>query len=150
MMVGEGASKQRLKEKANQMELQNVRFFPLVPYEELNELLNCASIHLVLQKKGATDLVMPSKLGGILAAGGFVIVGTDGASDLHDLIETNQIGKCIPPEDETALEKGILECIKADKQTYKDNARNFAMMNLSKEGVLYRFNQNIQRLSLEK
>jgi len=39
------------------------------PAERLGELLTCADIHLLPQRADAADLVMPSKLTGMLASG---------------------------------------------------------------------------------
>ena len=49
--------------------LDNVRFLPLQPFERLPELLGTADIHLLPQKAEAADLVLPSKLTGMLASG---------------------------------------------------------------------------------
>jgi colanic acid biosynthesis glycosyl transferase WcaI len=46
--------------------LANVDFLPLQPEEALCELLNLADLHLLPQSRGASDLVLPSKLGGPL------------------------------------------------------------------------------------
>src|SRR5690606_40144369 len=74
VICGSGGARGRLESLAAQAGLRQVRFFPLQPYEKLSALLASADIHLVLQKKSATDLVMPSKLTSILAAGGFSMV----------------------------------------------------------------------------
>ena len=51
----------------------NVTMLPLQPYDRLNDLLNAADIHLLPQRPDAADLVMPSKLTGMLASGRPVI-----------------------------------------------------------------------------
>lgn len=48
--------------------IDNLEFLPLQPVEKLDELLNLADIHVLPQKAGAADLVMPSKLTGMLAS----------------------------------------------------------------------------------
>jgi colanic acid biosynthesis glycosyl transferase WcaI len=48
--------------------LSNVRFLDLQPAERLSELLAMADIHLLPQRADAADLVMPSKLTGMLAS----------------------------------------------------------------------------------
>ena len=50
-------------------ELPNVKLLPLQPAEKLNDLLNLADIHLLPQRADVADLVMPSKLTGMLASG---------------------------------------------------------------------------------
>lgn len=50
-------------------ERTNVRFLPLQPQDKLAELLGTADIHLLPQRPEAADLVLPSKLTGMLASG---------------------------------------------------------------------------------
>ncbi|HEY4135423.1 MAG TPA: glycosyltransferase WbuB, partial [Alphaproteobacteria bacterium] len=73
VLCGEGAARQRLEEGARG--LANVRFLPLQPLERLGDLLNLADVHLLPQRADAADLVMPSKLGGMLATGRPVVAG---------------------------------------------------------------------------
>lgn len=71
LMVGTGAALCRLQAAAQG--LPNMVWWPLQPLHRLNELLNAADIHLLPQRGDAADLVMPSKLGGMLASGRLVI-----------------------------------------------------------------------------
>ena len=102
-IVGEGAVKQQLLKLSQELGLQNVRFAPLVPKAELGQLLNMADLHVILQKKGATDLVMPSKLSSILACGGIPLVGAEAGSGLRQEVERYRMGVCTEPEDAAAL-----------------------------------------------
>jgi colanic acid biosynthesis glycosyl transferase WcaI len=103
LLVGTGPERAALELSAKG--LRNVKFFPLQPEERLNELLNLADIHLLPQKLAATDLVMPSKLGGILAAGKPVIATVEPNSQIALTIDT--AGIITPPEDATALADAI-------------------------------------------
>lgn len=51
----------------------NVRFLDLQPTERLTELFGTANVHLLPQRAEAADLVLPSKLTGMLASGRPVI-----------------------------------------------------------------------------
>lgn len=57
-----------------QRSLMNVKFYPLQSYELLPALLRLADCHLVIQRRGAADAVLPSKLTNILAAGGMPLL----------------------------------------------------------------------------
>ena len=70
MIVGQGGGKARLEKMASERGLTNVKFFPLQSYEALPALLKMGDCHLVVQKRGAADAVLPSKLTNILAVGG--------------------------------------------------------------------------------
>jgi colanic acid biosynthesis glycosyl transferase WcaI len=66
LLAGDGPMRQRLERAATG--LGNVRFLRLQPADRFNELLNAADIHLLPQRADAADLVMPSKLGAMLAS----------------------------------------------------------------------------------
>ena len=67
LLCGDGAARKRLQAEAEN--LDNVLWLPLQPSEKLNELLNMADIHLLPQRADVADLVIPSKLTGMLASG---------------------------------------------------------------------------------
>ncbi len=68
-----------------ELDLKNVLFKPLQPYELLPALLNIADCHLVVQKKGAADAVLPSKLTNILAIGGNSVITAEESTELGQL-----------------------------------------------------------------
>lgn len=150
LIVGEGNAKKRLKEIAEEKQLQNVRFAPLVPAAELAQLLNMADLHLVLQKKGATDLVMPSKLGNILSCGGVALIASDKESDLRKLSESYQFGINAEPEDASSLLSTIELFFSLQSSHYSQHARHYALQNLNKDHILHAFNGQLNHLVHEK
>lgn len=108
LVVGEGAGKARLQELAQQRNLSNVVFAPLQPYEDLPALLASADCHLVIQKRGAADAVLPSKLTNILAVGGNALITADPETSLGVLCtEYPGIAALVEPESVDALINGI-------------------------------------------
>ena len=71
IICGDGAAREMLEKSADG--LQNIQFLGLQPLEKLNQLLNTADIHILPQRADAADLVMPSKLLGMMASGRAVI-----------------------------------------------------------------------------
>ncbi|MBX3256832.1 MAG: WcaI family glycosyltransferase [Chitinophagaceae bacterium] len=136
IIVGSGGAEAKLKELAGVVNLPNVKFFPLQPYEKLPALLATADLHLVLQKKSASDLVMPSKITGILAAGGVPIVTAGAGTTLYQLIEEHNMGILVEPENAKALAAGIMDALESDLSLLKNNARQYAEQHLSKEVIL--------------
>lgn len=65
--------------------LCNVRFLDLQPASNLNALLNMADIHLLPQRRGAADLVMPSKLAGMLASGRPVVAAAVAGTEIASI-----------------------------------------------------------------
>jgi colanic acid biosynthesis glycosyl transferase WcaI len=86
--------------------LTNVSFLPLQPEPLLCELLNLADLHVLPQEPAAADLMLPSKLGGMLASGKRLVVMADPGTELHDVLEGTAI--LVPPGDPAALAKAIL------------------------------------------
>jgi colanic acid biosynthesis glycosyl transferase WcaI len=71
VVCGNGPNRARLEELASG--LPNIMFFDLQPRERLHDLLALATVHLLPQIAEAADLVLPSKLGNMLASGRPVI-----------------------------------------------------------------------------
>ena len=108
LVVGEGAGKARLLELSHQRNLKNVVFAPLQPYDDLPALLASADCHLVIQKRGAADAVLPSKLTNILAVGGNAVITADPDTSLGLLCsEYSGIATLVEPESVEALINGI-------------------------------------------
>lgn len=108
LIVGEGAGKSRLQAQVNAAGLSNIIFAPLQSYEDLPALLASASCHLVIQKRGAADAVLPSKLTNILAASGNAVITADANTSLGDLCnDFPGVAVCVEPESSTALIAGI-------------------------------------------
>jgi colanic acid biosynthesis glycosyl transferase WcaI len=85
IMCGSGAALERLKILAK--ELKNILWLPLQPFEHLNEFLNVADIHLLPQQSGVADLVMPSKLTGMLASGKPIIATADVDTQVEKVVK---------------------------------------------------------------
>jgi colanic acid biosynthesis glycosyl transferase WcaI len=85
--------------------LPNVRFLPFQPLERLGDLLGLADVHLLPQRADAAEMVMPSKLTGMLASGrpvvGMAVVGTE----LADVVQS--CGVVVAHGDVTAFTQAI-------------------------------------------
>ena len=85
--------------------LPNVHFLPLQPEERLCELLNLANLHVLPQSRGAADLVLPSKLGGMLASGKPVLATADAGTELFEVLSGTAI--LVPAGDSVAMAREI-------------------------------------------
>lgn len=99
VIAGEGPEKQRLIR--DYADLSNVRFLPLQPEARLCELLNLANLHVLPQLQGAADLVLPSKLGGMLASGKPVLATADAGTELFEVLRGTAI--LVPAGDSGAV-----------------------------------------------
>lgn len=135
VLCGDGAARQRLQAAAQGCE--NVRFLPLQPADKYNELLNAADIHLLPQRPGAADLVMPSKLSAILAAGGVLVACASPGTEIADVV-LDAGGVLSEPDDSAALARIILELSDdaGRRKSICTKARAYAVEHLSRDLVL--------------
>jgi colanic acid biosynthesis glycosyl transferase WcaI len=103
ILCGEGPYRAELQ--AGAAELGNFRFLDLQPEQRLAELLNTADIHLIPQRAEAADLVLPSKLGGILASGRPVVAMATPGTGLAD--ESEGAGLLTAPGNAHALAEAV-------------------------------------------
>ncbi len=123
-----------------------LKLLPLQPPERHNDLLNLADIHLLPERPEAADLVMPSKLGGMLASGRPVVaaVRPDGAI----AAAMAGAGVLTPPGDARALAAAICE-LSADpgrRAGFGAEARRLAERDWDREAILIRFEADLERL----
>ena len=138
LIVGQGAGQARLLQRAHSEGLHNVVFAPLQAYEDLPALLASADVHLVIQKRGAADSVLPSKLTNILAVGGNAIITADPDTTLGRLCDEHPgIAVRVEPESVSALNAGIERVLALPVRNRV--ALNYAADFLDKERVLQRF-----------
>ncbi|UYM55176.1 colanic acid biosynthesis fucosyltransferase WcaI [Leclercia adecarboxylata] len=143
VIVGQGGGKARLQKMAQERGLQNITFLPLQPYEALPALLKMADCHLVVQKRGAADAVLPSKLTNILAVGGNAVITAEAHTELGQLCDTLPgIAVCVEPESVSALVGGIEQALNMPKENAI--ARDYAERTLEKENVLNQFIADIR------
>ena len=103
--VGEGADKQRLRDRVAELGLRNVTLRPGIPHERVPALLAAADICLVpLRDVPLFSSFIPSKLFEYLAAGR-PVVGAVAGEAAQILREAG--AQVVPPADSTALARAI-------------------------------------------
>ncbi len=143
MIVGQGGGKARLESMVSERGLNNVMFFPLQSYDALPALLKMADCHLVVQKRGAADAVLPSKLTNILAVGGNAVITAEPETELGQLCNiVPGIAVCVEPESVNALVCGIQRALRMPK--VNTVARDYAERTLDKDNVLSQFIADIR------
>lgn len=144
VLCGDGAVRERLQQKY--AGLPNVMWLPLQPLARLNDLLNMANIHLLPQRSGAEDLVMPSKLTGMLASGRPVVAtATKGTQIAEVLLDC---GLLVEPDNVEQYSRAILGLARDAVRCAKlgAHAREYALGHWAIERVLQRFNNQLKGL----
>ncbi|MDY6944037.1 MAG: WcaI family glycosyltransferase [Pseudomonadota bacterium] len=144
VIAGAGSARERLKDQTS--DLPNVRWLPLQPLERLNDLLSLADIHLLPQRADAADLVMPSKLTGMLASGRPVVATVTPETQVGRIVET--CGILAAPGDTTALTEAIaaLAADTVKRRRLGNAARAYAERNLDRDAIMNRFSETAMTL----
>lgn len=145
VIVGDGAGKKKLVELARRKKLGNIKFFPLQPFDLLPSILGAADCHLVVQRKGVADAVLPSKLTNILAVGGNAVITAEEETELGVLCEQYEgIAVRVEPESIDELVKGINIAVGCSKPN--PVAMGYAKKFIDKEQVLESFERSLLEL----
>lgn len=129
--------------------LPNVQFMDLQPLERLGELLAMADIHLLPQRADVADLVMPSKLTGMLASGRPVVATAHVDTELAKVVVA--CGLVVQPEQPQDFADAINSLVQDAGLRAKLGAagRACAEANLDRDVVLLRFETELVKLGSE-
>jgi colanic acid biosynthesis glycosyl transferase WcaI len=134
VVCGDGVMKPQLQSAA--ADLPNIRFMPLQPSGRVSDLLGMADIHLLPQSPDAADLVLPSKLSGMLASGRPVIATCRAHTEISEIVAN--CGLVVAPENSMELARAIIRL--ADDPEARSqlgrHARTFAEENFERDAVL--------------
>lgn len=145
VFCGNGAGRVDLMQRC--AGLPNVHFLELQPIERLNELLAMADVHLLPQRADAADLVMPSKLTGMLASGRPVLATAHPGTELAFVVQG--CGVVVPPEDPSAMALAM-QALAADSRLRTQlgaAGRAYALAHMDREAVLQRFESDLMALA---
>ena len=148
-VAGEGAARDRIKLQAQELRLDNLTFLPLQSNSRLPLLLAAADLHLVVQRQKAADLVMPSKLTNIMAAGRPFIATAGEATELARVTTESRAGLVVPPEDGRALAQAVLR-LAGDPGARKEmgvRARRYAEAFWDRERILRQWEELLRGLA---
>ena len=142
VMCGQGAAYRRLYNLADGLE--NIYWLDLQPLDKLNSLLNMADVHLLPQRADAADLVMPSKVTGMLASGRPVLATVDKGTQVAAVLTST--GVTIQPERVDLLVAAILSLAgdAALRAQLGNNARKYSEECLGRDAVLLQFESNLR------
>lgn len=148
VFCGSGVVKDRLKQSTEG--LPNVRFLDLQPVEVFSRLLVSADIHLLPQCLEIQDLVLPSKLGGMLASGRPVVAMAHGGTQLAS--ELVNVGLVIPPADVEALKSALVRLADDSELRHNlgDQGQQLARRRWDREVVLSELESRLQEFRLKR
>jgi colanic acid biosynthesis glycosyl transferase WcaI len=144
VLCGEGSVKSNLEHRASG--LSNIRFLPLQPIHKLNDLLNLADIHVLPQRADASDLVMPSKLTGMLASGRPVVATAFPGTQIAKVVSTT--GVVVPPGEPHQLARAIKSLVDDEqlRLNFGDRGHSYVKEHWGKESVLLDFLRQLEHV----
>jgi colanic acid biosynthesis glycosyl transferase WcaI len=153
LIVGSGGKRDELSAEAAARGLDNVRFLPLQPEEDVSLLYASSDVCLVPLKRGIAENSVPSKTYTIMAAARPYIAGVDEGSNVWKLTREAECGVCISPEDAPALVNAILR-LRSDPETRRRmgrSGREYVEQHFARETVTARYRAGLEAvLSTEK
>ncbi|MGH8014790.1 MAG: glycosyltransferase family 4 protein [Candidatus Zixiibacteriota bacterium] len=134
LLVGDGAEKQALVNRAESMGLTNVFFHDQISRQRIPEFYNASDLFLVpLRKADLFTRNIPSKVYEIMAARKPMIIATEGES--RKLVEVSGAGLGVTPEDSIALAAQIEFLSENNELCLKmgERGHSFALANASRQ-----------------
>lgn len=151
-LVGDGLCKGDLKEKANELKLSNVRFYPFQPQEDLPGLWASADVSVVALDPDKSESSVPSKLYNIMATGRPVLGLVNPKSETASIIKEANCGVVADPRDKKSILKSIIR-LKENKKLREKlgaNGRKEALKKYSKDVVLKEYEEFFQEIAKKR
>jgi colanic acid biosynthesis glycosyl transferase WcaI len=139
VIAGDGPMRPALEEAA--LSLPNLRLAPFQPEGRFGDFLGLADLHVLPQERGAADLLLPSKLGGMLASGRRILVTAESGTELAQFL--GQSCDRVPPGDAEAMAEAILRQARAAHDPKTEAQRLKLAKSLAKSTVIGRFAQAV-------
>ncbi len=151
LIVGEGSAKQGLIRLTRDLELQNVRFVTSQPPQRLSEVFGAADLSVVSLRSGMGALSVPSKTMAVMASARPVLAAVPADSEVRRIVEEAQCGRCVGPEDPSALAAEII-ALRADPERlewFGANGRRYAADHFERSETIARHHRLLKEIALE-
>ena len=136
LCVGNGADCERVKRRAAELDLPNVRFLPLLDEKDFRGLLAASNVCLVTQQHSVSEIAFPSKIVTYLAAGRPIVASVNPECEVARITRESGAGSVVEAENSLALFEAVRGLRNADLRKAGENARAYACMRWSAERVL--------------
>ncbi len=144
-IVGDGSTMESLKKCIAQYHIQNVLLRGRFPYEQMNDLLEQSDVLLLpLIADEGIEKTEPLKIQSYLSAGKPIFGVCNGSG--KDIIEENQLGICVQPDDINDIARGFKDMISFAKSYAQDiKSKSFKLMRtrFNKEEIISRITKEL-------
>jgi colanic acid biosynthesis glycosyl transferase WcaI len=131
--------REALEAKARAMSVTNVNFIPLLSSDAFHGLLAATDLSLITQQRSVGDIVFPSKVTTIMAAGACPIVASvNESSEIATAVRQANAGLVTEAEEGAALADAIIELKNHPecRRGMSENGRKYARKRWDGEKVL--------------
>jgi glycosyltransferase involved in cell wall biosynthesis len=146
-LIGEGAERQMLQDYVNQKRLKNIHFLGLKPKKELPVWVqNSVATLFTTLNNPVQNASSPNKVFDSFAAGIPVIQTTTGW--IHDLIEKNQCGINVAPDNPEKLARAIINLTDNNELRVEmcRNARSLALEEFNRDVLAEKYLQALKKV----
>ncbi|WP_374469660.1 WcaI family glycosyltransferase [Phenylobacterium sp.] len=141
LVVIAGQGPMRAEVAAQAAILPNLQVLDFQPESRFSEFLSIADAHLLPQEKDAADLLLPSKLGGMLASGRPVIVTADAQTELAEFLGDTCVFS--PPGDAQALARSLESLQRGHPVVHQEPRRIQLAQALAKSTLIRAFTEAV-------
>jgi len=151
LLVGDGAVRPGLVDGVARRGLDNVRILPLQPLPIFRELLSAIDVTLVTQQRVVADIVFPSKMLTLFAAGRPVVASVSPGSEVARVVTEARAGLVVPPEDPAALAEAVLKLRGEERRrSMSARGREHARAHWDREKILSDMERELYRLAARR
>jgi colanic acid biosynthesis glycosyl transferase WcaI len=143
LCVGNGSDCERIKRRAAELDLGNVRFLPLLDARVFRGLMAASNICLVTQQQSVSEVAFPSKIVTYLAAGRPIVASVNPECEVARITRESGAGQVVEAENPLALLEAIRTLRSTDLRKAGENGRAYACMRWSSERVLGHLERNL-------
>ena len=150
LLIGQGMEKERLKKKAQELELTNVRFIDSVPKSEIFKYILASDVGAsVLKKVDAFKTVYSNKTFDYMSCKKPTLMAIDGVS--RELIEKADAGVYVEPENPDDFRKKLLLYMNKPEliKHHGGNGYRYAKANFDRSILAERYLREITELKVE-
>lgn len=145
IFLGTGAKRKWLESEVETRQLGNITLLAPRPRMEQNAFLNACDIAVISLVKGMWGVSMPSRTYNTLAVGKPIIALAEPGSELAMVVEEDDLGWIVPPEQPELLLKTIFEAYQRwdDFEEFCQRSRNAAIKRYTLKMALDRYRREL-------
>lgn len=135
LLVGDGIKKDGLIRKAEDMQLNNIKFLPVQPKKVYPSILYTSDICVVTLDKSVKTPAVPAKLLNIMASGCPVVACMNLKGDAPKIIKSAECGYCVEADDVKGFSEAILKLYNNStlRDSMGENGRAYAVKYFSRQ-----------------